>query len=175
MDRKKLKRLYLEYEQKKHPNYPVHAIPQFSYWHSNKKGSRKLIAQIADICEWTSNLMESTENNPVPIIEKFEVSPGFVIDRVVGWRGGTRTKGSSDMKGVIFGEPVYIEIKFGKDRMSEVQLGYKEKVEGRYVRYWIVRTLDEFLYLFNELQKEIEVYPVFKERLKFLQAKQNKL
>lgn len=57
----------------------------------------------------------------------------------------TSRKGSSDMKILIKGNPIAVEIKFKKDRQSEVQAQYQKDYEASGGTYIIVKTFEEFL------------------------------
>lgn len=63
------------------------------------------------------------------------------------------TKGSSDIKAVIGGKMIAIEIKVGKDRQSEAQKGYQEKVEKAGGIYWIVKDFEGFYEKYLEITK----------------------
>jgi valyl-tRNA synthetase len=57
----------------------------------------------------------------------------------------TGTKGSADISATIRGRSVKIEVKYGKDRQSEVQKRYQESVEAAGGTYFIARNFDEFM------------------------------
>lgn len=57
----------------------------------------------------------------------------------------TSRKGSSDMKLLIKGTPIACEIKFKKDRQSEVQSTYQKDYEASGGVYIIVKTFEDFL------------------------------
>lgn len=57
----------------------------------------------------------------------------------------TSRKGSSDMKLLIKGQPIYCEIKFGKDKQRPDQIKYQADVERNGGVYIIVKTFEEFL------------------------------
>lgn len=57
----------------------------------------------------------------------------------------TSRKGSSDMKLLIKGEPIYCEIKFGKDKQRPDQIKYQQDVERNGGVYIIVKTFEEFI------------------------------
>lgn len=57
----------------------------------------------------------------------------------------TSRKGSSDMKLLIKGQPIYCEIKFGKDKQRPDQIKYQADVERNGGVYIIVKTFEDFL------------------------------
>ena len=61
------------------------------------------------------------------------------------WTPGQSTKGTADISATIRGRSVKIEIKYGKDRQSDVQKAYQEAIERAGGVYIIVRTFDEFV------------------------------
>lgn len=73
------------------------------------------------------------------------------------WTKGQGTPGTADISAQIklpgqrFAVPVKIEIKYGKDRQSDAQKTYQANVEATGALYWIVRDLDGFLKLYDEL------------------------
>jgi hypothetical protein len=57
----------------------------------------------------------------------------------------TGTKGSADISATIRGRSVKIEVKYGKDKQSEVQKRYQESIEQAGGTYFIARNFDEFM------------------------------
>ena len=72
------------------------------------------------------------------------------------WTPSTSTKGSADISATIFGRSVKIEIKFGKDRQSEVQKRYQESIEAAGGTYFIARSFDEFIIFYNNFLADIK-------------------
>ena len=61
------------------------------------------------------------------------------------WTPSTSTKGSADISATIRGRSVKIEVKYGKDKQSEVQKRYQESIEQAGGTYFIARNFDEFM------------------------------
>ena len=59
------------------------------------------------------------------------------------WTTTQGTKGSSDIKAVVNGRMVAIEIKYGRDRMSEYQHKYKRDIERAGGKYIVCRHLND--------------------------------
>ena len=78
------------------------------------------------------------------------------------WTKGQGTNGTADISSTIpikmkngqtIGLSLKIEVKFGKDRMSQAQARYKEEIEKTGGRYMIAKDFDSFLIEFRELYK----------------------
>lgn len=72
------------------------------------------------------------------------------------WTPSTSTKGSADISATIFGRSVKIEVKYGKDRQSEVQRKYQEDIERAGGIYYIARDFDNFLLFYDNLLADIK-------------------
>jgi hypothetical protein len=68
---------------------------------------------------------------------------------------GGSTKGSADISATIKGRAVKIEIKYGKDRMSESQKEYQENTERAGGIYYIARDFDSFIEWYDKLISEL--------------------
>ena len=66
------------------------------------------------------------------------------------WIKGSGQRGSADISATIRGQSVKIEIKIGRDRQSEHQKEYQKQIEQAGGQYWIIRTFDQFVELYNE-------------------------
>lgn len=64
----------------------------------------------------------------------------------------TSTPGSADISATIRGRSVKIEVKIGADRQSDAQRKYQQDVEAAGGIYWIVKTFDQFIELWQTLQ-----------------------
>jgi len=79
----------------------------------------------------------------------------------IEWQKGTGERGTSDLKGHFkpFGArwaiPVYIEVKAGKDRMSQEQKEYMERVTSTGAMHLILRTPED-LYQFVDYLKTLK-------------------
>lgn len=73
--------------------------------------------------------------------------------RVIGkgkYIPGTGRNGTSDVSGIWKGKPVAIEVKIGKDRMSQAQIEYREDFEKAGGIFIIARNFEQTI---NELNK----------------------
>jgi hypothetical protein len=74
----------------------------------------------------------------------------------VEWQRGTGTKGSADISATIkpewskFGISVKIEVKYGKDRISDHQRKYEQSINQAGGIYIIVRTIGDLMQWYDE-------------------------
>lgn len=79
--------------------------------------------------------------------------PGKEVTDVLGHRKQMKgmylpanNKGAADIKAMISGKAIEIEVKHGKDRQSDDQKKYQERVEAGGGIYLIVKTWDDFMF-----------------------------
>jgi hypothetical protein len=72
------------------------------------------------------------------------------------WTPSTGTKGSADISATIRGRSVKIEVKYGKDKQSEVQKRYQESIEAAGGTYFIARNFDDFMIFYNNFIADIK-------------------
>jgi len=68
---------------------------------------------------------------------------------------GGSTKGSADISATIKGRAVKIEVKYGKDKMSESQKEYQENTERAGGIYYIARDFDSFIEWYDKIISEL--------------------
>ena len=116
---------------------------------------------IVNYLNWIGHHAERTNNLGIPkkkTFQKFNIftQQMVTIDNGVEWTKGNGTKGSSDIKGHIrnpkhaFSIPFYIEIKVGKDRLSDDQKNYGTKVNATGALYTVVKTIDDFFEFYKK-------------------------
>ena len=158
----KLEELYINYTKQNYPNFPEYAIPKekFSDKTANEltKTICKFITYIGGQAERISNQGQYRDNTKV-------VTDVLGRQRTIGsgtWTKGQGTNGTADISSTIpikmkngqtIGLSLKIEVKFGKDRMSQAQGRYKEEIEKTGGRYMIAKDFDSFLIEFRELYK----------------------
>ncbi|WP_128547770.1 hypothetical protein [Larkinella soli] len=94
------------------------------------------------------------------ILQTFEAF-GFYVTRVQSqgqydprtkrFRAGQTKRGTADLHGVINGQHVSIEIKFGKDRMSDAQRKTQQQIEQSGGIYYVARDFASFWTWFHSL------------------------
>lgn len=108
-------------------------------------------------------LRDDSTNELTKSVSQYTRCKGFFIERINStgrmlngkWIKGTGTKGTADLSAVINGKAVKIEIKCAttKDRQSEAQKHYQQKVEKAGAVYLIVRNFSEFYHWLNDFIK----------------------
>ena len=130
----------------KYGNIPPHARPKPKKY--NTGTSNGLTNAIIDWCTLHGHHAERTGNEGRYIEGKTVTN---VMGQTVHMKGkripSSGTKGTSDLKLCVWGRFIAIEVKVGKDRQSQDQLWYQQKVERAGGWYYIVKTFDEFLKL----------------------------
>ena len=161
-NKKLLEDLYLKDTKNKYPSFPEFAIPpeKFSDTTANEltKTICKFITYIGGQAERISNQGQYRDNKKV-------VTDVLGRKRTIGsgtWTKGQGTNGTADISstipiktksGAVIGLSLKIEVKIGKDKMSEAQLKYKNDIEKVGGRYMIAKDFDSFLIEFRELYK----------------------
>ena len=150
-NKKLLEELYLKYTKSNYPNFPEFAIPpeKFSDASANDltKTICKFITYIGGQAERISNQGQYRDNTKV-------VTDVLGRKRTIGtasWTKGQGTNGTADISALYRGKSFKIEVKIGKDRMSQAQLRYKQSVEQAGGIYIIARNFDDFINEFREL------------------------
>ena len=67
------------------------------------------------------------------------------------WIKGSGTKGSADISATIKGKSIKIEVKIGRDKMSEDQVKYQEAIEKAGGIYYIAKDFDSFYEWYNKM------------------------
>ena len=67
-----------------------------------------------------------------------------VVETKGQWIPGTSANGSSDIKAVVDGKFIAIEVKYGKDKQSLMQSIYEAKILMSGGQYWIVKDFEDF-------------------------------
>jgi len=78
------------------------------------------------------------------------------IKKTIGqdkWIKGTGTLGSADISATIQGKSVKIEVKIGRDKLSEHQKQYQQAIEKAGGIYYIAKDFDSFYNWYNETFK----------------------
>lgn len=142
----KLRALELEHFKEKHPSIDDRFIPLTNYTDNSANSLTKcvidFITYMGGQAERISSQGQYREG------AKIQVGSGELAyhKQLPGkWTPGQSTKGTADISATIRGRSVKVEIKYGKDRQSEVQKLYQASIEKAGGVYIIVRTFDEFV------------------------------
>jgi len=65
------------------------------------------------------------------------------------WIKGSGVRGTADIHCCIKGRAVYVEVKIGKDKMSQEQKNYQKQVVSAFGIYYIARDFETFVAWFN--------------------------
>lgn len=149
----KLKALELEILKAKSSMNPRYLEGLLTKWNDNSANS--LTASIEFYINATGNQAERISNQgQYRKGKKIEVGTGEIAytKQLPGkWTPGQGTKGTADISATINGKSVKIEVKYGRDRQSEVQKQYQEKIESAKGIYYIARDFDTFVEWYNTL------------------------
>lgn len=100
---------------------------------------------------------DSTANGLTNAIEDFIKHIGGYANRIsttgtmrkingrMTWTKGNSNKGAADIRILFNGRSVDVEVKIGRDRMSEAQYKEKQRVENAGGLYFVARSFPEFL------------------------------
>jgi len=133
----------------KHPNVPDRAIPQPKYSDKTANGLTKCIV---DYITFMGGMAER-RNSMGRFIQPKTYTNVFGKEIQLGkgkYIPTTGRNGTADISGVFKGVPLAVEVKIGKDRMSEAQKAYKADFERAGGWYCIARSFDQFI---NEIQE----------------------
>ena len=151
---KKLQRLEFEERYRNKPNYPDYAKVKTRYSDRTANGLTKCVLRFLQI---TGNHAERVNVTGRPIDRTKVVTNALGQQQRIGsieWLPTTGMKGSGDIHAVIKGRFVAIEVKM-KDRQSEAQKEYQKQIEQAGGLYWLVRSFDEFIRLYNEIKARL--------------------
>lgn len=140
--------LYDKMMELKHPNFPKFAIPSLDVTGTS---TNKLEKQIVMFVKLHGYLAERTKNIGTARVQKMKMASGYEKKKVT-YTKSTGEKGSSDIKAIINGRNVAIEVKNAKtkDRMSPAQREYKKKVELSGGIYFVATGIDQFIDWYEE-------------------------
>lgn len=140
----------LEWERKKYPNTPErYLVPD----KTNDKDANSLTKCIINYLRANGWQAERINNMGRPVDTRKEYTDVLGHRKIVGsvtWIKGSGQRGTADISAIIRGRAVKIEVKWGKDRMSEHQQAYKADVEASGGVYVVVRTMDEFFMFYDK-------------------------
>ena len=142
---KQLTELDLQERKKRTPNVPDFALTRRKF---SDKTANKLTGAIMHFLRLKGWHAERVNVTGRPIDRTKVVTNTLGQRHVIGsidWIPGGGQRGSADIHALIAVRSVYIEVKKGKDRLSEYQKQYRDQVEAAGAKYWLVRSFDEFI------------------------------
>lgn len=156
MSLKQLKALKLAHLKQQSPNVPEYAIPMPKY---EDKTANGLTRCIIDWITLNGGQAERISSSGRYIDGSKVVSSHIGQRKTIGsgkWIPGSSKNGTADISAIIkdkngFAMSVKIEVKIGRDKMSEAQQRYKESVEAAGGAYWIAKSFEHFMEQYNTL------------------------
>lgn len=148
----------------KAPSIPPNYITGTKYTEKNANDVEKAIEKFASIAGF---LAERTKTQGRKMEAKYkDTAFGRLETSKAKFVTSTSRKGSSDMKLLIKGFPVALEVKYGADKQSAVQKKYQEDYEKSGGTYIIVRTFEEFVIWYVKLYGRPEIMQLAIDKLK---------
>ena len=134
---------YKQYYQDKYPNYPANRTPSYRSCYARKKPANKLTAMIVDAFKYLPN-----SGHFKGFANRVNVM-GVYNPKTKRYRPSGSTPGAADISAMINGVRVEIEVKIGKDRLSEKQIKFRDNITAAGGQYWVVRSWEDFLEQLN--------------------------
>ncbi len=136
-----LKELALAYSNKMHSKVPAHCRPMKTFSDKSANDLTKAIIAYAKIKDFFAE-RQSSEGR---------YRPGKEVTNVMGqkkqlpgqWLPG-QGKGKADIKALIKGRLIEIEVKHGRDKLRPEQIEYKQQIERSGGVYLVVKTWEDF-------------------------------
>jgi hypothetical protein len=150
-----LRQLKLAKTRELYPNVPEIALPKTEY---NDRSANGLTKCVLDFLNLSGHFCERTGNEGRVIDNRKTYTDVIGRQKTIGTVKRIKssgTKGTSDLKAVINGRMIAIEIKYGKDRQSEAQKDYQAMVERAGGEYWIVKNFEQFFDLYQEFKSKL--------------------
>jgi hypothetical protein len=134
---------------KNHGNVPAHCRPVKKFSDKSANDLTKAIIAYANLKDWFAE-RQSSEGRYRPGKE-YENVIGKKVQMKGTWLPG-QGKGKADIKAVIKGRSIEIEVKHGADRLRPEQIEYKAKIERAGGVYIVVKTWDDFIFQISKYE-----------------------
>jgi len=151
----KLRQLKLAKTRELYPNVPEIALPKTEY---NDRSANGLTRCVLDYLNLSGYFCERTGNEGRVIDGRKTYTDVIGRQKTIGTVKRIKssgTKGTSDLKAIIGGKMVAIEIKYGADRQSQHQKDYQAMVENAGGTYWIVKSFEQFYELYQDFKSKL--------------------
>lgn len=133
---------------KAYPSMPPDYVPKHKYTDKTANGLTKCIVDWVNLNGGRADRVSSAGRY---IDNKKQVTDILGRTKTIGSgmfvKSGTR-KGYADINCTIKGYSVMVEVKIGKDRMSEAQYKFQEAEQKAGGQYWVVKDFDEFMFYY---------------------------
>lgn len=134
---------------KLHGNVPEHCRPVKKFSDNSANELTKAIIAYANLKDWFAE-RQSSEGRYRPGKE-YENVIGKKVQMKGTWLPG-QGKGKADIKAVIKGRSIEIEVKHGADRLRPEQIEYKAKIERAGGVYLVVKTWQDFIFQISKYE-----------------------
>ena len=150
-----LRQLLKGEQREKYPSLPEHAMSINTFDKMNpEKREKKRIEKFLNL---TGNYASIIEVRGQRIDKRKTYTDAIGQTKTIGsveFIGSGMRKGLADIKAIINGKPIDIELKRiykkGKDRQSEAQKAEQAKIERAGGEYWVVSSFEDFYEKFND-------------------------
>lgn len=149
---KELNALNTNYLRAKYPSVPAHGVNPKRF---KDKTANELTKAIKAAIELTGGQCERIANMGRTIDSRYSYKDVLGHSKTIGsvkYIPGTGTNGTADLSATIQGRSIKVEIKIGKDKMSQAQKIYRDKVEAAAGIHIIARSYSQFV---TELEKRL--------------------
>jgi hypothetical protein len=134
----------------KYPSFPDHCIPVPKYSDKTANGLTKCVKDFLNLLGHQAERISSMGR----MIDKTQVVTDCIGRRkTIGsmqYIKGTSTNGTADISATIKGRSVKIEVKIGKDKMSQAQYKYKDDILRAGGIYFVATDFDMFMDWYND-------------------------
>ena len=140
---KQLETLAFQQLRERYPNTPVQYLPPCKYSPRTANGLTKCVI---DFLKLNGHFAQRVNTTGLPVDKRKTFTDVLGNTRQIGsvtWRKSNTELGASDIVANLNGRFIAIEIK-QKDKQSEHQKAYQQKIEASGGTYIIVRSFDEF-------------------------------
>lgn len=128
----------------KYPSVPTDSIPHTKYNDRTANGLTRCIVDFLSFLGWQA---ERINNTGRVIDHRSSYNDILGRNKTIGgleWVKGTGTDGTADISATIDGKSVKIEVKIGKDRQSQKQRLYQQRIEKAGGVYVIAKSFQGF-------------------------------
>lgn len=131
------KQAWFKYRDVRWVSVPEYARP--AYIKPNDSKANGLTNAIVDYCNWTGSLA-----NRINTMGVFDAKRGK-------YRHSTTRRGTADISITINGKSVWVEVKVGRDKMSEHQNKFREDIERAGGIYFVAHSFPEFYQFYQTI------------------------
>lgn len=135
-----LNELSLDNLRKKFPSVPEHALPEFNYSDKDANGLTKCLIDFLTLKGHYAVRINTQ---------------GQYNERLKAWTKSTTRLCTSDVHSCIFGKHLSVEIKFGKDQLSEHQKATRNDIILSGGFYFVAKNFESFYSWYNELEQAL--------------------